>query len=232
MMDRPPVLIPCYAGGRRRRSVEELVNSALNDIVKKGDTAKEGKLFACDPKKADGAFVFARGLMKKDEILQAISGFLPKDAQIDAWRKIGDNGGNEILIFLRNPYGTKGAYDISGTFEHRLHRVIRLALGYLNSSKNEILNSGQPERTITALNTYFFGEFGLEYWLRRSLQRIEEGKKPFFCKELKIFGGDVQARDGFGAFPGAKSKDQQQDLLKRIEGLEQEMEILKQKVIP
>ncbi len=230
-MDRPPILIPCYAGGRGRRSVEELVNSALNDVVKKGDTAKEGKLFACDPKKADGAFVFARGLMKKDELRQVVSGFLPKDTQIDAWRKIGDNSGDEILILLKNPYGSQGAYDIPGTFEHRLHNVITLGLGYLNRSKDDILHSRVPETT-DALNAYFFNEFGLDYWLRKSLQRIEGGKKSFFGKELKIFSGDVQVKDGFGAFPCEKFEDHHQDLLKRIEGLEREMEILKQKVIP
>lgn len=229
MMDWPPILIPCYAGGRGRRSADELVNSALNDVVGQKDVAKGGKLFACDPKKADGAFVFARGLMKKDELLQAVSGFLPKNAQIDVWRKIGDN--NEVLILLRNPYGSQGAHDISGTFEHRLHRVIKLGLGYLNSSKNEILHSGRPERTTKALKEYFFGEFGLDYWLRKSLQRMEEGKKPFFCKELKIFASDAQAKDGFGAFPVGKSKDEQQDLLRRIERLEQEMETLRQKEI-
>ena len=184
--NRPPILVPCYFRERKHKdSEDELVKKALND----------GKLFSCDPRMADRAYVFTRGYIDKDEIIQALAKEtgLPAD-QIEPWRKLGENGWDEILILLRNPYGDKRGCEVKGNLEYRLHRVIRRALSYMNDPESNLVKEGMPEKTTKkAIYDYFYGEDGMQKRLEEGLKRIEDGERPFFLNEKNIF--ESSARD-------------------------------------
>jgi hypothetical protein len=185
MLDMPPILIPCYYRSGSKSSEQYLVKKALD----------EGKLFGCNPKKADNAIVFARGFIDSNRIIKALSDQIGLSKnRISIWRKLGDNLSNEITILLRNPYGEAGAYNIKGSLENRIYRMTGMALGYIDEFRDEILEVGWPDVTNEALENYFFGETGLRTKLRNVMVRVEQGKRPIFLDELKIFGA-LEPRD-------------------------------------
>jgi len=178
-LDRPPILVPCYCREKRRRNPEEnLVKRALS----------EGRLFGCDPAKAERAYVFTRGFMGLDEIVRAVANYtgLSED-RIEPWRKLGENHADEILILLRNPYGEERGCEVKGNLEYRLHRVLRMALKYMNDPESNLVAKGMPDLTRRAIEDYFYGEDGIEERLKEGLKRIEKGEKPFFLNEKNIF---------------------------------------------
>jgi len=176
---RPPILVPCYCRERRREDPEEnLVKKALS----------EGKLFGCDPKNAEMAYVFTRGFMGQGEIVKAVARYtgLPEE-RIEPWRKLGENHWDEILILLRNPYGEERGCEVKGNLEYRLHRVIRMALNYMDEPESSLVSQGMPELTRKAIEDYFYGDDGIQERLKEGLLRIEKGEKPFFLDERNIF---------------------------------------------
>jgi hypothetical protein len=178
-LDRPPILVPCYHREKRRKDPEEnLVKKALS----------EGRLFGCDPKKAERAYVFTRGFMGLDEIVRAVASQtgLP-EGRIEPWRKLGENHWDEILILLRNPYGEERGCEVKGNLEYRLHRVIRMALKYMDDPESNLVAEGMPDLTKRAIKDYFYGEDGMRKRLEEGLIRIENGEKPFFLNERNIF---------------------------------------------
>jgi len=181
MLDYPPILVPCY--GRHRGSEDSLVKNAL----------KDGLLFGCDPSLADRAFVFVRGFVDSGRIRQAVEAEtgLPVD-KVSVWRKLGDDKGDEVLIMLRNPYGSAGAYNIKGTLENRIYSVTTSAINYIDEFRNEIIQPGRPRITNEAIEKYFYGQGGLKDKLQEAIARIESGQKPLFLEELKIFQSDGQ----------------------------------------
>ncbi len=178
-LDRPPILVPCYWRERRQRDPEEnLVKKALS----------EGRLFGCDPERAERAYVFTRGFMRCDEIVTAVARYTGlSENQIEPWRKLGENHADEILIFLRNPYGEERGCEVKGNLEYRLHKVIRMALGYMDDPESNLVSKGMPELTRKAIEDYFYGDYGVRERLKEGLLRIERGEKPFFLNELNIF---------------------------------------------
>ncbi len=178
-LDRPPILVPCYHREKRRKDPEEnLVKKALS----------EGRLFGCDPGKAERAYVFTRGFMDLDEIVRAVAMYTGlSEERIEPWRKLGENHMDEILILLRNPYGEERGCEVKGNLEYRLHRVIRMALKYMNDPESNLVAEGMPDLTRRAIEDYFYGEDGIQERLKESLLRIERGEKPFFLNERNIF---------------------------------------------
>jgi hypothetical protein len=179
-LNHPPILVPCYHREKRRKDPEEdLVRRALSD----------GRLFGCDPRMAERAYVFTRGFMKLDEIVKAVERHtgLPEN-RIEPWRKLGENGWAEILILLRNPYGKKRGCEVKGNLEYRLHRVIRMANKYIDDpEESKLVDKTMPEKTRNALEAYFYGEDGMRMRFEEGLKRIEKGEKPFFLNEKSIF---------------------------------------------
>jgi len=178
-LDRPPVLVPCYWREKRIKDPEEnLVKRALS----------EGRLFGCDPARAEMAYVFTRGFVSLDKIVEAVARQtgLAED-RIEPWRKLGENHADEILILLRNPYGEERGCEVKGNLEYRLHRVIRMALRYMDDPESNLVSEGMPDPTKRALEDYFYGDGGVRDRLKEGLERIEKGDKPFFLDERRIF---------------------------------------------
>jgi hypothetical protein len=185
-MDFPPILVPCYSHGSIRISEESLVAAALKEggLSENGD----GRLFGCDPKLADRAFVFARGFLSSEKLEDSVSKWTGLDnGRIHTWRTLSDTS-NEVLILLRNPYGSKDAYKIKGTLENRTHCIMTNALAYMNQSKDEIISSDKLKRTSDALESYFYGKEGMAEKIKEAMVKMEGGEKPFFKDELRIFG--------------------------------------------
>ncbi|MDF0591046.1 FtsZ/tubulin family protein [Candidatus Methanocrinis natronophilus] len=178
-LDRPPILVPCYwREKRRKRPEEELAKLALT----------EGRLFGCDPGKADRAYVFTRGFVDQKEIVSAVARYSEIPAErIEPWRKLGENHANEILILLRNPYGQERGCEVKGTLEHRLHKLIRMALLYMDDPEANLVMEGMPRPTKEAIKDYFYGDDGIRKRFEEALLKIEEGKRPFFLEERNIF---------------------------------------------
>ncbi len=188
-LPRPPVLVPCYASLNDKQSKnkeEELVREALKGSISKN--SHNGWLFPCDPERADMAFVFARGYLSAEKIESAVEAEIGIRANdIFTWRKLGENRDNEILILLRNPYGSG-----CGPFEKRMYRVISLGLKYFEANKNKLLCRDHVEDkdlhptslTTEALEIYFNK---LEKELRDAMKRLKNGEKPLFWRELRIF---------------------------------------------
>lgn len=178
-LDRPPILVPCYHREKRQKDPEEnLVKKALS----------EGRLFECDPGKAERAYVFTRGFVGLDEIVRAVAKHTGlAEERIEPWRKLGENHWDEILILLRNPYGEERGCEVKGNLEHRLHRVIRMGLKYMNDPESNLVAEGMPDLTKRAIEDYFHGDDGIQERLKEGLLRIERGEKPFFLNERNIF---------------------------------------------
>jgi hypothetical protein len=191
----PGVLVPCYLSiDSSLPSEKDLVNKAL----------REGKLFPCDIKKADEAYIFSRGLLDPSKLQKELQAAIGKhkdgkEKVVYVYPKIGENNSAEILILLRNPYGgeklnfsrdncdtpcnNKEAWKetISETFEQRIYCAICMGLRHLKDCENEIIPSGMKSLTKVALGTYLFG---LD-WIERNLlllkekPTLEEGEKEF-----------------------------------------------------
>ncbi len=191
--DFPPVLIPCYGIQKRGAGDEiDLVKKAL-DGQDDGKTlhGQDGgiKLFDCDPRKADMAYVYTRGFVDIGKIRTAVSkhtGLEDDEEHIMVYRKIGDHGSDEILILLRNPYGgDPEAYKKEETFEKRIYDIIGMAIKYMREKEGDIITAGMPDDTKIALGTYFYGGS----WLDKKLKEIEGGslnkKQKAFKEKLE-----------------------------------------------
>jgi len=201
-LSRPPIFVPLYASMPRSKNPEEaLVKKALSE---------EGRLFGCTPEKADFAMVFCRGFIDSEKIREALS----KETGIPSlniWpmRKMGE-GGNEILILLRNPYGgDPKAYLKDNTLENRFCKVISLALQYISQRPEDLFYEGKEKEKVgkdgksdqvrltdaskQALKTFFFGSDGSSksngfvFELNEARKRLRDGEKPFFINPLRIF---------------------------------------------
>ena len=178
-----PIIVPCFSSGKRRKG---------GDLVE--DALKNGKFFECDHRLADGAIIFARGFIDKDDLRDMRSVFFGEVPNLESqgnkgliiWRKMGDSGGNEVLILLRNPYGSKDAYKTPGSLEYRIHQVVEMALGYMNTDILRKHTELRPE-AIKALDNYFYGQDMLKDSLMKALTNLEKGEKYIFDKELHIF---------------------------------------------
>ncbi|MDF0589684.1 FtsZ/tubulin family protein [Candidatus Methanocrinis natronophilus] len=188
----PSILVPCYSRIRRRSKPEtSLVEEALST----------GRLFGCQPRDADKVIVFSRGYLDTSKIRKAITEQIPDltDDQIAVWRKLGDNSHVEMLILLRNPYGSPGSYLKEGTLEWRLHRVMASSIAYIDGHKADLLylkgyseldQTGEltvSNETTKALDNFFYGVRGLKAELELAMKRIERGERPFFKRPLRIF---------------------------------------------
>ncbi|MCR3884150.1 hypothetical protein P0O24_03985 [Methanotrichaceae archaeon M04Ac] len=183
-LDRPPILVPCCWREKRKKDPED-------DLAKRALT--EGRLFGCDPGKADRAYVFTRGFVDQKGIVSAVARHSGIPAgRIEPWRKLGENHANEILILLRNPYGEERGCEVKGTLEHRLHRVIRMALRYMDDPETNLVSQGMPELTKKAIEDYFYGEDGIRKRFEDALLKIENGERPFFLEERNIFERSIR----------------------------------------
>jgi len=96
---------------------------------------------------------------------------------------------------------------VKGNLEHRLHRVIRMAIRYMDDPESHLVKDGMPDRTKTALADYFYGDDGIRTRFEAGLKRIEEGKKPFFLNERNIFERSSQGT-GDHDFHGGRKIDE------------------------
>lgn len=194
----PPVLVPCYhiqpdhVGG-----VTTLVEGALGK--KAGSLfplGNDGRLFPCDPTKADRALVFTRGFFSSGEIRDAVElrTGLDKD-MIKIYRKLGDSKNEDMLVLLRNPYGgAPGEHKRQGTLEWRFHDIITESVNYIDQNENNILGfQGYKQITKEKLRNYIYGENGLRDELYNCIDRLENGERPIFKRPLRIFGNGAEA---------------------------------------
>jgi hypothetical protein len=165
------------------------------------EALSKGRLFGCQPQDADKAIVFCRGYLDSGKIRNAITGHIPDltEDKIAVWRKLGENSHEEMLILLRNPYGSPGSYLKEGTLEWRLHRVMASTIAYIEGHRPDLLyikgyseSAQDDELTVTdetrqALEDFFYGDRGLKAELELAMKRLEEGNKPFFKRPLRIF---------------------------------------------
>jgi len=176
VLKSPPILIPCYSQGYG--SGRELVNAALD----------AGRLCECDPGQADRAYVFFCSSSGVSEIRDAVSEKIGlKESEVLAYRRLPDQGFDQVLILLRNPLGRGSVHD-QGTLECRLYGMIQKALGYIEGHRSDIIYAGMPDLTKEALESYFYGGRGIGRALERSLSSLEQGHGPAFREGLKIFG--------------------------------------------
>lgn len=209
----PPVIVPCFWSERCRPDSEvELVERALAN----------GKLCGCDPTQADWACLFSRGYLNSEEMRKTVKAKTGAKNLIPIWQKLGEGGRNEVLILLRNPFGSPGAKE--NTLEHRLKGIIKTAIEYIDKNRGEILHLNHEssedkdndlvlkKEMADALNAFFYGDGGLRSELNASLERIEKGEKIIFSKELKIFDGigrNSRSDEGnSGHAQGALTKEQ------------------------
>jgi hypothetical protein len=193
----PPVLVPCYhiqpdyAGDENT-----LVEGALGKKGSLFPLGTDGRLFPCDPAKADRALVFTRGFFSSEEIRKAVKERTGLDeSKIKIYRKLGDSKNEDILILLRNPYGrTPGEHDRQGTLEWRFYDIITESINYINENENNILSAkGYKDITKEKLRNYFYGNNGLLDELYNCIDRLENGERPIFKKPLTIFGNGAEA---------------------------------------
>jgi hypothetical protein len=199
----PPVLVPCYCIlPDSEGDLKALVDGALGEKERIFPLGNDGRLFPCDPSKAERAIVFVRGFFKSEDIMTAVRNRtgLP-ESKIMIYRKLGDSKNNDILILLRNPYGgAPNEQERPGTMEWKLHGIIKGAIDYIiEQNRADILDTQDyTERTKESLATYFWGENGLRDELKNCLDRLERGEKPIFLRPLRIFAkgaGDQKAAE-------------------------------------
>jgi hypothetical protein len=158
----------------------------------------DGRLFPCDPTKADRALVFTRGFFSEKEIAEAVASktnlsFTQKEGKIEGkikiYRKVGDSKNEDMFILLRNPYGGKsGEHKRPGTLEWKLHEIISSAIDYIDHNETNILGFQNFKPIAKAkVENYFYGEEGLRTELYNCLDRIENGDRPIFRNPLGIF---------------------------------------------
>ena len=212
---RPPVFVPLYWSLPGNRNLEE-------DLVKMA--LENGRLFKCTPKKADFALVFCRGFIDSAKVREALSENIGLEKnRVWVIRKMGE-GDTEILILLRNPYGSDPeAYLQKETLENKFCNIIDSALEYMNTNVEDLFYENtlgewtrEEENTTAklmplarkALEEYYFGDEGylkndigksggLAFELKEARKRLMAGEKPFFYKPLRIFKKEVQMEDIF-----------------------------------
>lgn len=191
----PPILVPCYhAQPDNVGDLNTLVMGALGKAERLADLGKDGRLFPCDPAKADRAIVFTRGFFSIKEIMNAVQKRIAlPNGKIKVYRKLGDSKNEDMLILLRNPFGgTPGEHEKEGTLEWRFHDIISKSLDYINQNEENILGfQGYKDAARGPLRNYFYGKDGLRDELIRSRERLERGDKQIFSKPLYIFKGDA-----------------------------------------
>lgn len=189
----PPMLVPCYhVQPDTHGDIKTLLNGALSEA---------GRLFPCDPAKADRALVFTRGFFSARDIADAVESriHLPQN-KIKIYRKMGDSKNEDVLILLRNPYGgCPGEHKRQGTLEWRLHEIISLSKKYIDENEKNILGfQSYKDISKEKLWNYFYGDNGLGSELYNCLDRLENGEKPIFQKPLLIFGDGKATAFGIG----------------------------------
>ena len=193
----PPVLVPCYhIQPDYSGNVTTLVAGALGNAESLFPLGNDGRLFPCDPTKADRALVFTRGFFSSAEIRDAVEKRtgLEKD-KIKIYRKLGDSKNEDMLVLLRNPYGgTPGEHKRQGTLEWRFHDIITESVNYIDQNENNILGfQGYKQITKEKLRNYIYGENGLRDELYNCIDRLENGERPIFKRPLRIFGNGAKA---------------------------------------
>lgn len=197
----PPILIPCHH--IRNRVDGDESNLVLGALQK-------GKLFPCEPRSANMAFVFTRGLVSEAAIIKAVNACtgIP-DNKVKVYRKIGDLRYQEILILLRNPYGGQ----VPNNLDARLKEIINSALGFLDMNANKtpeetsIVNQlVYKQKTRDLLQAYFYGQCGLQNLLKDSLRKLEQGEYPVFTEELDIIDG-CHTKQKHSVEPGQNEDD-------------------------
>ncbi|MCX6668731.1 MAG: hypothetical protein NTV25_02860 [Methanothrix sp.] len=188
----PPILVPCYHIQPDYAGDEpELVEGALGKPGSIFPLGEDGRLFPCDPTKADRALVFSRGFFSTKGIKDAVQRRtgLPNN-RIMVYRKLGDSKTEDMLILLRNPYGgAPGEHKRQGTLEWRLYDIISESINYIENNEMNILGfQSYKEPTKDKLRAYFYGENGLRDELYNCLDRLEKGERPVFLRPLSIFG--------------------------------------------
>jgi hypothetical protein len=188
----PPMFVPCYnIQPDYVGDINTLVEGALGKSGSIFPLGKDGRLFPCDPVKADRALVFTRGFFSTVEITEAVASRtnLPP-SKIKIYRKLGDSRNEDVLILLRNPYGgSPNEHKREGTLEWKLHEIISLAIKYVDENQTNILGfQSFTDLTKDRLRKYFYGENGLLDELHNCLDRLERGERPVFQKPLSIFG--------------------------------------------
>lgn len=179
----PPMLVPCY-------HIQPDTHGDINTLLD-GALSEHGRLFPCDPTKADRALVFTRGFFSVKDISDAVERriHLPQN-KIKIYRKLGDSKNEDVLILLRNPYGgIPGEHTRQGTLEWRLYEIISSAKTYIDENEKNILGfQSYKDISKERLWNYFYGDNGLGSELYCCLDRLENGEKPIFQKPLLIFG--------------------------------------------
>ena len=237
----PPMFVPCYhtQPDTTKGGIKTLVDRALGEAGNLFPLGKDGRLFPCDPTKADRALVFTRGFFSDEEIAEAVARrtkltYTKKEGKIEGKiriiRKLGDSKNEDILILLRNPYGgCPGEHKRQGTLEWRLHEIISLAQNYIDENEKNILST-QSYKDITKekLWNYFYGEKGLSWELYNCIDRLENGVRPVFQKPLFIFGNGKETSAGTGEICKTDSEVSVEDKLKIRELVKAELkEILR-----
>jgi hypothetical protein len=214
----PPMFVPCYnIQPDYIGDINTLVEGALGKSGSLFPLGKDGRLFPCDPVKADRAMVFTRGFFSTAEITEAVASrtHLPQ-SKIKIYRKLGDSRNEDVLILLRNPYGGSPDQHLrQGTLEWKLHEIISLAINYVDENQTNILGfQSFTDLTKDRLRKYFYGENGLLDELHNCLDRLESGERPVFQRPLSIFGdggiGSIAMDEGCtvdqGLIAGDKAK--------------------------
>jgi hypothetical protein len=193
----PGVLIPCYSSGDALKSEKELVEKALSPC-KINNGRLEGILFPCDFRKADQAYVFARGLLDRKILQDELQAKIGKNEKgepkmIYVYPKIGEKDSREVLIFLRNPFGGetkilsndncgKGCGNeeswkkdtVSDSFEQRIYCTICMSLEYLRNNETDIMSGGGGMKitnvTKVSLGRYLYGE----KWIDKNLKSLQD----------------------------------------------------------
>ncbi len=198
----PSVLVPCYhIQPDYIGDVTTLVEGALGKAESLFPLGNDGRLFPCDPSKADRALVFTRGFFSPIEIRDAVSKRTGLDEdKIKIYRKLGDSKNEDMLILLRNPYGgTQDGHKRQGTLEWRFHDIITESLKYIEENETNILGfQSYKQVTKEKLRNYFYGENGLKDELYNCLDRLENGERPIFRRPIRIFGNGGQTPAGSG----------------------------------
>ena len=195
----PPLLVPCYhTQPDYIGDLNTLVEGALGKAGSLFPFGKDGRLFPCDPTKADRALVFTRGFFGEEEIAEAVASHTHLsykkiegkiEGKIKIYRKLGDSKNEDILILLRNPYGggTSGEHNRQGTLEWRFHDIISEAIKYIDENQTNILEFDFKQITKDKLEKFFYRENGLREELYNCLDRLENGDGPVFRTPLWVF---------------------------------------------
>ncbi|NPV61728.1 MAG: hypothetical protein HPY61_03695 [Methanotrichaceae archaeon] len=206
----PPLLVPCYHfRNGSKGSIDSLVKEALS---------ANGRLFPCDPTRADRAYVFTRGFFKKEDIKAAVAGALQMDSKeaeekVHVYRKIG-NGSQDILIVLRNPYGGTSRGQAGDDLKQRIYDVVSNAIGYLDENPTNIMGSmGYSELTKDRLFEYFYGSRGLREELVRCQERLMKGERPAFVRSIEIFDEVSGGQAGKGGEIGRMEQSEMEKLI-------------------